>query len=237
MKAFIYSDDKTSKFWTIDYSGVELCVHYGKANTIGKYEIKEFDSEQVCEKQAEKLIANKLKKGYAEDCSFDFSNCIYIDTEEFGPHRKTSHPRFSAHFCEDFYYDCADEEAPFGSDEGSDTLHELESKLRKNPDLAFSAFPEYLIQVQWGMKYIPAGALDEQVIRDLEKEHEMDMQQSDMVTYATAFGQIKTTGRINAELKKVALMSLKRFALMYNQGRLTDTQQKMYDDLQSFCEI
>ena len=51
------------------------------------------------------------------------------------------------------YYDCVDEEAPFGSDEGSDTLDSLEETIRKNPKLNFLDYPKYLIEHDWGMEY------------------------------------------------------------------------------------
>lgn len=57
------------------------------------------------------------EKGYVEDANFDFMHRFYIDSEEYGLHPKTSHPRFTEHFTEELYYDCVDEEAPFGSDE------------------------------------------------------------------------------------------------------------------------
>lgn len=234
--AFTYQDEKSDKFWAIDYSGCELCVHYGKTGAIGKYEIKEFDSETTCEKEAKKLIASKTKKGYKENHDFDFDACIYYDTEDYGPHPKTSHPRFVSHFTDEFYYDCGDEDAPFGSDEGSDTLHIIEEKLRKKRSFDFTAFPKALITKEWEMNYIPVETLDKDAVKAMAKDYEAetDMQQSDMVTYAAAFAQIKATGRLDAKLKENALLALKRLAVMYNDGELTDTQQKMYNDLSSF---
>lgn len=49
---------------------------------------------------------------------FDAVHHLYFDTEEYGLHPLTSHPVFRACFSEELYYDCGDEEAPFGSDEG-----------------------------------------------------------------------------------------------------------------------
>ncbi|WP_283164842.1 WGR domain-containing protein [Lysinibacillus sp. BPa_S21] len=233
-KAFTYQDEKSNKFWTIDYFCMTICVHYGKNGTIGKYDMKEFESQEICEKEAQKLIASKIKKGYQENPTFDFDNCLYFDVGEFGPHPKTSHPRFVAHFTEEFYYDCGDEEAPFGSDEGSDTLYELEEVIRKKRIIDFATFPKHLIENIWGMHYISIDTLDEKAIRDMAKEHEMDMIQSDMITYATAFGQIKITGKLDTTLKKNALLALKRLAIMYSDGQLTETQQTMYNDLLTF---
>ncbi len=91
-RAFIYKDEKSHKFWCIDYSGYDFSVNYGKSGSIGKFEIKEFETEEECLKQAEKLIRSKEKKGYVEDTGFDFMNKIYIDSEEYGLHPKNFPP-------------------------------------------------------------------------------------------------------------------------------------------------
>lgn len=233
-RAFVYKDEKSHKFWTIDYSGSDFAVNYGKYGNAGKYEIKEFDSEEECIREAEKLIRSKLKKGYVEDPAFDFDNRLYFDDEEeIGLHPKTSHPRFTGHFTEDFYYDCSDEEAPFGSDEGHDTLSHFFESMRKNRDLDVEDFPRALIEDNWDMQYLPADTLDEEVVRALMRDKEMDMIQSDMVTYATAFACVKVTGRLSASLRERAIYAIRRLAMMMGY-ELTPTQNRMIADLSSF---
>ena len=51
-----------------------------------------------------------------------FNNHLYFDSEEIGLHPKTSHPLFDKYFNRENYYDCGEEESPFGNDNGSDTL-------------------------------------------------------------------------------------------------------------------
>ena len=97
-RAFVYKDEKSHKFWWIDYSDCSFAVNYGKYGSIGKFEVKEFDTQEDCQKEAEKLIRSKMKKGYIEDGNFDFMKRLYIDSDEFGLNSKTSHPRFSEHF-------------------------------------------------------------------------------------------------------------------------------------------
>ncbi|ENC95252.1 WGR domain protein, partial [Escherichia coli P0301867.8] len=90
-KCFIYHDEKSNKFWWIDYEGDSLAVNYGKVGSIGKFHTKEFDNEEQCLKEASKLIAAKMKKGYQEDPKFNFMDRYYFDDEEIGLHVKTSH--------------------------------------------------------------------------------------------------------------------------------------------------
>lgn len=44
-RAFVYKDEKSHKFWWIDYSDCSFAVNYAKYGSIRKYEVKEFDSE------------------------------------------------------------------------------------------------------------------------------------------------------------------------------------------------
>lgn len=209
--ALTFKDAKSDKFWWIEYEGTDFVVNYGKAGAAGKYQIKEFDTEEACEKEAKKLIAQKLKKGYKEISDFDFDKHFYFDDEEIGLHPKTSHPNFRQHFTnEDLYYNCGDEETPFGSDEGNDTLYELGENIRKKSNLDFNDFPRYLIENIWDMKYIPVGELDEATVKQIIDTDEMNLTQSDMITYASAFGQIKITGYVNRKLKEDAIKAMQR---------------------------
>lgn len=212
-RALAYQDEKSDKFWRVEQQDNAIVVNYGKAGTTGKYEIKEFDDEDGALEQAGKLVTQKLKKGYVDDPGFDYINHRYFDDEEFGPHPLTSHPNFVRHFTEDFYYDCCDEEAPFGSDEGSDTLYIISEKLRQRPDFDFAALPRYIIEQEWGMTYLPVDSLDKDAVARLLASDEMNVIQSDMITYAAAFAQIKITGKLDAGLQQGALDAMQRFQL------------------------
>ena len=83
------------------------------------------------------------------------------------------------------------------------------------------------------MEYIPVETLDPESIKKLASKKEMDMTQSDMVTYATAFGQIKITGRLSPELQERGIKAIKRLALLW-ENDLSEIQNRMIDDLLSF---
>ena len=212
-KRFIYHDEKSNKFWWIDYEGDSLAVNYGKVGSIGKFQTKEFDNEEQCLKEASKLIAAKMKKGYQEDPKFNFMDPLYM--------------------C------CWDEESPFGSDEGADALNVLENSLRKEPDLDCADFPQMLIETMWGMKYIAMDSILEEDVRAQLLVDEMSTIQSNMITYATAFGQIKVMGKISHKLKKMGLNALARHQLtakilQWGDGQDSPILQKMIDDLTAF---
>jgi len=236
-QVYRYADEKSDKFWRIEYAGNTLVVNYGKTGAIGKYQIKECDSDEACEKEAKKFIASKVKKGYELYPDFDADNHLYMDDSEMGIHPMTAHPKFRTHFNDEFYYDCANEEAPFGSDEGSDTLDMLEEYVRKDKSFNFTVSPEEQIEIDWGFEtYHPPIDITRETTERLLKVDEMCLTQSDMVTYATAFSQIKIMGRVDAELKEMAINAMKRKVITDElQGYgFSETLAKMIKDLEGF---
>jgi predicted DNA-binding WGR domain protein len=61
-----YCDGKSDKFWTITLDGKSHTVHYGRVGTVGQTQTKEFSTEAEALKSYEKLVNEKLKKGYVE---------------------------------------------------------------------------------------------------------------------------------------------------------------------------
>jgi len=241
-QVYRYTDEKSDKFWYIDYSD-DLMVNFGKVGTSGRFQIKEFDNDIACDKEAKKMIASKVKKGYVLWADFDFNAHLYYDDEEIGLHPKTSHPNFREHFTEEFYYDCGDEEAPFGSDDGNDTLASLCEYIRKKNEINLTEFPKNIVENDWGMKWIePKEPTEEDVkaILDAPKTDALPMSSylrcCDCVIIATAFGQIKVMGCIFERLRYMALCSLKRLAMVdkleeHNEGYAIP---QMIKDLESF---
>jgi len=243
-QVFRYTDEKSDKFWRIEYLDDTLVVNYGKTGSIGKYQIKEFDDEEECEKEAKKLIASKLKKGYKPYLEFDINKHLYFDDPEIWLHRLTSHPKFREHFTDDLYYDCTNEFAPFGSDEGDGALNELDEHIRravkKGELISFiSGLAGWIKADFWDECGLTDDISHEAVKAALKTENgEMDLINSDMTTYSTAFALIKIIGRIDAELKRMALISLKRIGIAFEiTGQcdlFSETQTKMIRDLEEF---
>ncbi|MGB8699183.1 MAG: DUF4132 domain-containing protein [Thermosynechococcaceae cyanobacterium] len=61
-----YTDAKSDKFWTITLEGISHTVEYGRMGTTGQSQTKEFGSEAEAQKSFQKLLQEKLKKGYVE---------------------------------------------------------------------------------------------------------------------------------------------------------------------------
>jgi predicted DNA-binding WGR domain protein len=58
--------EKSEKFWEISVEGSEVTVRFGKIGAQGQTTVKTLASEEAAEAEAAKLIAAKMKKGYAE---------------------------------------------------------------------------------------------------------------------------------------------------------------------------
>jgi predicted DNA-binding WGR domain protein len=66
MRTFEFREGTADKFWSISASGRSHTVRFGRRGTIGQEQTKEFSSEEAARKSYEKLIAEKVKKGYQE---------------------------------------------------------------------------------------------------------------------------------------------------------------------------
>jgi len=59
-------DNKSQKFWEISAAGGDVTVRYGRIGSGGQSKTKSFGDEAAATRHAEKLIATKTGKGYAE---------------------------------------------------------------------------------------------------------------------------------------------------------------------------
>jgi uncharacterized protein (TIGR02996 family) len=66
MRTFVYTDATSNKFWHIELSGKKFTVHFGRVGTNGQKQTKSFTSAAVAQREHDKLVAQKLKKGYVE---------------------------------------------------------------------------------------------------------------------------------------------------------------------------
>lgn len=64
MKIFIYQDDKSHKFWSVEQQENELHLRWGKVGSNGQSQIKVFADGAAAANAQQKLINEKVKKGY-----------------------------------------------------------------------------------------------------------------------------------------------------------------------------
>jgi len=63
---FEFSGGNSAKFWEIGVSGDTVTVRFGRIGTEGQTQVKSFPDAAAATRHAEKLIAAKIGKGYAE---------------------------------------------------------------------------------------------------------------------------------------------------------------------------
>ncbi|TXI96555.1 MAG: WGR domain-containing protein, partial [Burkholderiaceae bacterium] len=61
-----FEQGNSSKFWQVIIKGNELLVNYGRIGTRGQTLHKQFDTAERARKEMEKLVAEKLRKGYVD---------------------------------------------------------------------------------------------------------------------------------------------------------------------------
>ncbi len=65
-RRFEFTEGSSSKFWEITVNGKEMTVRFGRIGSAGQSSVKSFKDTAAANKQAEKLISEKLGKGYRE---------------------------------------------------------------------------------------------------------------------------------------------------------------------------
>ena len=66
MRRFEFSDSTSNKFWEVDVKGKTLNVTFGKIGTKGQSKPKDFATPEKAKAEMEKLIKEKMGKGYVE---------------------------------------------------------------------------------------------------------------------------------------------------------------------------
>jgi len=70
-RELVYMDAKSSKFWSIELAGNSHTVKFGRIGTGGQTATKTFADETAARKDMEKLIREKLGKGYVDAAASD----------------------------------------------------------------------------------------------------------------------------------------------------------------------
>ena len=66
MRYFEFIDGSSRKFWEISLPENSFTVRFGRIGTPGQSQTKSFADEAAAKREADKLIAEKVKKGYVE---------------------------------------------------------------------------------------------------------------------------------------------------------------------------
>ena len=128
---------------------------------------------------------------------------------------ETAHPRARELMPEPVLWDCVDEEAPFGSDEGHDAYYEFREWRSTHPNVKLVECLAWIMEDELA-SYTLALAEDAHVEADLESPEDAFLADSydvftlDATVIATGLGQLLDEGRIDQEAKPYLRVAIAR---------------------------
>lgn len=153
---------------------------------------------------------------------------FYFDDDEEGLAAETSHPNFNAIIKNDFYFDCVDDFAPFGNDDGADALSSLEEWYKEKGRGKIVNWLYRFIDgfgFKFKSKWVSTFTELDDIIW-LESEDAAFMGIMDRAIIGVGLGQCKITGFINPELKAVVLAAFAREKLIHQHDLKLDEGEK-----------
>ncbi len=122
--------------------------------------------------------------------------------------REHAHPVARDRLIQDWYFDCTDDNSPFGSDVGADILTFLSQQVAENPQLTGEAFLAAQL-AEWELNPYWAAITDEAVAVILQEDF-FGIATANEAAIAVAFGQLLMFGRIESLSRTRALQAIAR---------------------------
>lgn len=139
-----------------------------------------------------------------------------MEEEIYGIDKDHAHKRAIELIPEDFFWDCVDELAPFGSDEGDMALSEFREWKKSNPNVPTYECIKWTIESvgELNISDYNEKILDENLILTQMEDEEFDDQQYiftvDISAIATGFGQLVDEGKIDERNKPLIQLAIDR---------------------------
>lgn len=139
-----------------------------------------------------------------------------MQEEPYGIDKEFAHQRAIELIPEEFFWDCIDELAPFGSDEGDTALAEFRDWKKANPTLPTYECLKWTIESVGEIKIEEYNEkiLDPQLIKAQLEDPAFDDQQYiftlDVSVIATGFGQLVDEGKIDEKNKPLIQLAIDR---------------------------
>lgn len=123
-----------------------------------------------------------------------------------------SHPRAVAVLTDPFFWSLTDETAPFGNETAHETLEAFRDFRDEHPTRSPLELLDALLE-RWEVDNVGWNAVDPAEVQALGEQDEYSLLTRDEAIIALAFSQIVTEGRLDAEVRRRALLALARQAL------------------------
>ena len=138
------------------------------------------------------------------------------EAEVYGINKANAHPRAIQLIPEAFFWDCIDELAPFGSDEGDTALSEFRDWKKENPNLPVYECLKWTVESvgEIDIADYNASILDRNLIEKQLEDEAFDDDQYiftvDISVIATGFGQLVEEGKIDERNKPIIQLAIDR---------------------------
>ena len=139
-----------------------------------------------------------------------------MEEEVYGIDKDHAHKRAIKLIPEEFFWDCADELAPFGSDEGDMALSEFRRWRSSNPNASIIECLQWTIESVGEIRFeeYDIRILDKELINNQIKDINFNDQHYiftlDISLIATGFGQLVDEGIIEENCKPIIQLALNR---------------------------
>jgi len=139
-----------------------------------------------------------------------------MEDEPYGIEKEHAHKRAIELVPEEFFWDCADELAPFGSDEGDMALSEFRRWRKSNPNTSSIECIQWTIESVGEIKFeeYDSRILNKELIADQITDNDYNDQQFiftlDISVIATGFGQLVDEGIIEQNSKTLIKLAIDR---------------------------
>jgi uncharacterized protein YfeS len=130
----------------------------------------------------------------------------------YSPTFDNAHPNAKKLMADSFFFSPIEETAPFGSDDGSDTYASFQDWRKTHPDKSLITFLKNHID-EWGYAKFDIYETDLEKLKPYLKQDEMSIQYMtgiDQAIVASAFGQLYLEGKIDNDIKELAIISINR---------------------------
>jgi uncharacterized protein YfeS len=144
-----------------------------------------------------------------------------------------AHPTARGIMTQDFYWDCTDENSPFGNDTGADVLTFFREQWQEAPGTVGLAFLSDLL-AGWEVADRAWEIVDAQEVERLLEEDEFSFSHRDDSILSLAFAQLLFDGRVSADVRERALTSLIR---QKTEAALSLWPTEFHDERRSRVEI
>ena len=139
-----------------------------------------------------------------------------MEEEIYGIDREHAHARAVELIPEEFFWDCSDGLAPFGSDEGDLALAQFRDWRKENPGEPTYAYLKWTIESvsEQDISHYNKAILDDELLQSQIDDEDYDDGQYiftvDVSVIATGFGQLVDEGRIDEQNKAIIQLAIDR---------------------------